>query len=322
MKKFFLALMFLYMFSCQRANKTKFISKSNGNINNITVVMEKTYWNGAIGRSIRSEFQKPYEGLPIDEPVFTLNYLNPKAFSGFARNSRNIILIKKSDSIDKNVNYIDKFAQPQIISFFVGKEESIVSNIKDKSEHIRQLFKENERKEKLKRMGKAFSKEKTLQERFKIKIKYPNVYKTVKDTSNFIWIEKAIGKGTLNIISYTIPLQRLKKNYYERIIEIRDSIGKLYIPGRFPGSHMITEKAYTPFFYKTKILNRETILTKGTWEVKKDFMAGPFINYCLKDSINQRWLLVEGFAFAPSVRKRDYMFELNTIIKTLKIEDN
>ena len=83
------------MFSCQRANKTKFISKSNGNINNITVVMEKTYWNGAIGRSIRSEFQKPYEGLPIDEPVFTLNYLNPKAFSGFARNSRNIILIKK-----------------------------------------------------------------------------------------------------------------------------------------------------------------------------------------------------------------------------------
>ena len=322
MKKFFLALMFLYMFSCQRANKTKFISKSNGNINNITVVMEKTYWNGAIGRSIRSEFQKPYEGLPIDEPIFTLNYLNPKAFSGFARNSRNIILIKKSDSIDKNVNYIDKFAQPQIISFFVGKEESIISNIKDKSEHIRQLFKENERKEKLKRMGKAFSKEKTLQERFKIKIKYPNVYKTVKDTSNFIWIEKAIGKGTLNIISYTIPLQHLKKNYYERIIEIRDSIGKLYIPGRFPGSHMITEKAYTPFFYKTKILNRETILTKGTWEVKKDFMAGPFINYCLKDSINQRWLLVEGFAFAPSVRKRDYMFELNTIIKTLKIEEN
>ncbi len=314
--------MFLYMFSCQRANKTKFISKSNGNINNITVVMEKTYWNGAIGRSIRSEFQKPYEGLPIDEPIFTLNYLNPKAFSGFARNSRNIILIKKSDSIDKNVNYIDKFAQPQIISFFVGKEESIISNIKDKSEHIRQLFKENERKEKLKRMGKAFSKEKTLQERFKIKIKYPNVYKTVKDTSNFIWIEKAIGKGTLNIISYTIPLQHLKKNYYERIIEIRDSIGKLYIPGRFPGSHMITEKAYTPFFYKTKILNRETILTKGTWEVKKDFMAGPFINYCLKDSINQRWLLVEGFAFAPSVRKRDYMFELNTIIKTLKIEEN
>tara|TARA_B100001996_G_scaffold327060_1_gene273771 strand:- start:855 stop:1787 length:933 start_codon:yes stop_codon:yes gene_type:complete len=310
------------MFSCQRANKTKFISKSNGNINNITVVMEKTYWNGAIGRSIRSEFQKPYEGLPIDEPIFTLNYLNPKAFSGFARNSRNIILIKKSDSIDKNVNYIDKFAQPQIISFFVGKEESIISNIKDKSEHIRQLFKENERKEKLKRMGKAFSKEKTLQERFKIKIKYPNVYKTVKDTSNFIWIEKAIGKGTLNIISYTIPLQHLKKNYYERIIEIRDSIGKLYIPGRFPGSHMITEKAYTPFFYKTKILNRETILTKGTWEVKKDFMAGPFINYCLKDSINQRWLLVEGFAFAPSVRKRDYMFELNTIIKTLKIEEN
>jgi hypothetical protein len=45
-------------------------------------------------------------------------------------------------------------------------------------------------------------------------------------------------------------------------------------------------------------------------------MAGPFVNYMLKDELNKKWIVVEGFAFAPSARKRDYMFELNTIIST------
>jgi hypothetical protein len=62
--------------------------------------------------------------------------------------------------------------------------------------------------------------------------------------------------------------------------------------------------------------DKEVYLTKGMWEVKKDFMAGPFVNYMLKDELNKKWIVVEGFAFAPSARKRDYMFELNTIIST------
>jgi len=49
-------------------------------------------------------------------------------------------------------------------------------------------------------------------------------------------------------------------------------------------------------------------------------MAGPFVNYILKDTLNKRGFVIEGFAFAPSVAKRDYMFELNSIISTLKLE--
>ena len=57
------------------------------------------------------------------------------------------------------------------------------------------------------------------------------------------------------------------------------------------------------------------------WEVKRDYMAGPFVNYMVEDTLNKRWLVVEGFAFAPSVSKRDYMFELNSILSSLEIND-
>ena len=113
------------------------------------------------------------------------------------------------------------------------------------------------------------------------------------------------------------PCVSLKK-IEERIPAIRDSIGKIYVPGRVPGSYMITERAYLPYYYKTKVNNLEAILTKGTWEVQNDFMAGPYINYIIKDTLNKRNLVIEGFSFAPSESKRDYMFELNTIITTMK----
>ena len=70
------------------------------------------------------------------------------------------------------------------------------------------------------------------------------------------------------------------------------------------------------------IKNFESFETRGTWEVQGDFMGGPFINYLVKDSINNRTLYIEGIVFSPSQRKRDNIIELEAIIKTLKIFKN
>ena len=85
----------------------------------------------------------------------------------------------------------------------------------------------------------------------RINLVYPSVYKKVKDTFNFIWLEKQILKGTLNIISYRLPLNTISNPpKLIDVIRIRDSIGKINIPGRLEGTHMITEKDYRPYFYK------------------------------------------------------------------------
>ncbi|MDH5413846.1 MAG: DUF4837 family protein, partial [Flavobacteriaceae bacterium] len=94
---------------------------------------------------------------------------------------------------------------------------------------------------------------------------------------------------------------------------------KKYIPGQFDGTYMITEAAYAPFTKKTQINGKPSFETRGKWEVKGDFMAGPFLNYTIVDKENNRLLVLEGFTYAPSVNKRDYMFELEAILKTLKV---
>lgn len=304
--------------SSPKGNK-RIIPDSSGNINTITVVMPERDWNSALGNTLRKLLAAPYEGLPLDEPQFSLKYLNPKVFSGFARQSRNIVWFVK-DSLGDFRMMQDAFAKPQVVALFKGNDaEEQQFYLEENANLIRQSFKENERIEKLRRINKAPTTENSLNKRFGFSLVYPSAYETVKDTTNFIWIQKPITKGHLNLIAYTLPEAALKQPVNQTIINIRDSIGKKYVPGRLPNSFMITEKAYLPYFYKTKLDKKEAYLTKGTWEVQNDFMAGPFVNYMIKDTLQKRWVVVEGFSFAPSISKRDYMFELNTIISTFKI---
>ena len=306
-------------FSCQSDSSKAYVPESNGNINSLTVVMNKSSWQGNLGDEIKLSLMEPYEGLPFDEPKYDFYYLQPSVFTGFARNSRNVIYFNK-DTLGQGFKLIKNlWARPQITALITGEDEDVMSfYFQENKDLLFRSLSENERVEKIRRMKKSLNKETELRDRFGINLTFPDAYKTVKDTSNFVWIEKQVTKGHLNIVAYTLPENINLDKIEERIPKIRDSIGKIYVPGRVPGSYMITERAYLPYYYKTQVNRLDAILTKGTWEVQNDFMAGPYINYIISDTVNKRKIVIEGFSFAPSESKRDYMFELNTIITTMR----
>lgn len=310
-------------FSCDDGanKKSAYVPESSGNINHVTVVMPEKDWKASLGEKVKSELQEIYEGLPLDEPQFSLVYMNPKAFTGFARQNRNIIWFRK-DSLEGFRLSQNQFARPQILATITGIDtESQAFYFQENTELLKQTLIENERKEKLRRIMKSPTTENTLSTRFGIELTYPSAYKTFKDTTNFVWIQKEVRKGHLNLIAYTLKENILEGSFNERILNIRDSIGKAYVPGRLDGSYQITERAFRPYFYRAIVDGKQAYLTKGTWEVANDYMAGPFVNYMIQDTLKNRILVVEGFVFAPTASKRDYMFELNTIISTLKQVD-
>ena len=323
MKPFFILMLLWLSFSCDDGanKKSAYVPESSGNINHVTVVMPEKDWKASIGEKVKSELQEIYEGLPLDEPQFSLVYMNSKAFTGFARQNRNIIWFRK-DSLEGFRLSQNQFARPQILATITGIDtESQAFYFQENTELLKQTLIENERKEKLRRIMKSPTTENTLSTRFGIELTYPSAYKTFKDTTNFVWIQKEVRKGHLNLIAYTLKENILEGSFNERILNIRDSIGEAYVPGRLEGSYQITERAFRPYFYRAIVDGKQAYLTKGTWEVANDFMAGPFVNYMIQDTLKNRILVLEGFVFAPTASKRDYMFELNTIINTLKQVD-
>ena len=301
---------------------TPYLPQSSGNINNVSIVMKEKDWESRLGESTRNIVGDIYQGLPIDEPNFKFFNISPKQFNGFSRHSRNILYFQK-DTTNKFRIYKNLYSKPQLFFLIQGEDEDILINyLIENKPLIINTIKEGEIKEKIRRIKKSPSKSNVLRKKMRINLVYPSVYKKVKDTFNFIWLEKQILKGTLNIISYRLPLNTISDPpKLIDVLRIRDSIGKINIPGRLEGTHMITEKDYRPYFYKLNMGGKIIFETKGMWEVKNDFMGGPFINYILKDKKSNEWVIVEGFAFAPSVSKRDYMFELNSILSTVSINN-
>lgn len=308
--------------SCGKNKSTPYLAQSSGNINHVLVVMKEKDWDSSLGEETKQIIGDIYQGLPVDEPNFKFFHVSPKQFTGFTRHSRNIIYFQR-DTLNKFSVYENLYSKPQLFFLIQGEDENVLVNyLQENKKLIINSIKDGERKEKIRRIKKSPSKSTILSERLGITLIYPSIYKNVKDTTNFVWLEKQIIKGTLNIISYRLPGNALSNPpKLNEVVRIRDSIGELYVPGRLTGTYMITEKDYKPYFYKLRVEEKVIFETKGIWEVKNDFMGGPFVNRIFKDKKTNEWIVLEGFTFAPSISKREYMFELNSILSTMSINN-
>ncbi len=315
-------------FSCTQEKKEKKEKKeqydamahSVGQINELSVVVDNDLWKGKVGDTIRKYFGAEVPGLPQEEPLFSMRQMPPSAFSGMARKNRTFLWIKK----DKKNAYgllKNKFATPQLGVVISGTDEtSLIEKLREKHETIISKFKKTEITEKQKRIGKSLEKIPQLSEKLGITLQIPTAYRIAKEEEKFFWIRKNIPQGSMNLMIYELPQGTISKdsNTVGSIIKMRDSIGKQKIPTEV--GHFMTEEAYAPYLYEIALDNKFTFETKGTWEVKDRFMAGPFVNYVINDETNRRLLVMEGFVFAPSVSKRDNMFELEAIMQSIEFQ--
>ena len=321
MKKLFLiSIVILSILACNKKDGHITLVESAGNINHLTIVINNDLWKGNVGDSLREIIASPILGLPQEENQFYVNQVPPKTFGRLFKTSRNILFFGLEDKEGYGVKK-DLYASPQMTMTIIGKDQSsLIEQINAHKEEIISVFKTADLKLFQKKITKDHWDTKDIKTLLNlgIELKIPKNYAMVKDTGDFLWFRQDIDKGSLNIISYALPLIA-NKNVENDIVAARDTIGKKYIPGQFDGTYMITEAAYTPFTKQTQLNNIPSFETRGKWEVKGDFMAGPFLNYTVIDKENNRLLVVEGFTYAPSIKKRDYMFELEAILKTLKI---
>ena len=315
--KAFLAVLILV--SCDKEVKN-FKPQSSGRINSISVIIDKSSWDGKIGDAIRDKYASEFIGLPQVEEAFTLNYIPYEAFTGFGRTARNIIYINKKKQ-DKPRMIRDRYARPQLFLEVSGLDnESIIQGILSSFEFSSAQFQNGEITENKNRILNSLLKDTGL-DSLNISLNIPSAYSVFKNEPETVWLQKPLKNGTSNLIIKDLKssLSDFEKINLNDVVSLRDSIGKEFIPGRVENSYMITEKEYLPYISYQTVNGFEAIETRGTWEVKGDYMGGPFINYIIKDTLNNSLLYVEGFVFSPSQRKRDKMIELEAVIKSMVI---
>ena len=312
MKKTAIALFFLIIALSCSDNQQKLLPGSSGNINNISVVTNDELWEGAVGEAIRESFGRPIYGLPQIEPVFYLSHIPSKVFSGFATKSRTILKIDVSEN-EGVFNFKNTYASPQrIIQITANSPDKIIKIINENLNSIYSTMYFNEIQEKQRRISKNLNKTQAIKKNTGVSLKFPSAYRVAKVDTNFVWIRRDIETGSVNLF-----IQRQRNQTEQSIIEKRDSISKIYIPGPVENTYMSTDLIYTPNTQQINVGGKQVFETRGLWEIEGQFMAGPFLNFQIKLG-DDDFIMLDGFVYSPGSTKREYIFELEAIMRSLK----
>jgi len=311
---------FIILFSCSE-KKENSSRHSTGKINTISIVIDNQLWNGVVGDSIRNKFAAPVEGLPKEEPIFNINQYPTDVMEGFVTKSRVIIVVKKGIenrfSVQKN-----QYASPQNIFHITGKSvATLLQLIEKNTPSIIQRIKKGEIAAHQELLNGSEIIPQSIQNQFQLDLKVPKNYSFTIKNDNFVWLKKEFSRGSSSILVVQFPIKNinLKNNVLNQIVKIQDSIGALYIKGQEPTSQMYIDTSYPLYLLKTTLDGKMAYEIKGTWKLKNSFMFGPFINYLIVDNNKNRIIYLEGFCYVTSQDRRDFMHELETILKGVKI---
>ena len=314
MKRIAIILFFLIITLSCSDNQQKLLPASSGNINNISVVTSDELWDGAVGDIIRENFGRPIYGLPQIEPVFSLSHIPSKVFSGFATKSRTILKVDISEK-EGVFNFKNTYASPQrIIQITANSVDKIIEIINENLNSIYSTMYLNEIREKQRRISKNLNQTKAIKNSTGLTLRFPSAYRVAKVDSNFVWIRRDIETGSVNLF-----VSRYNDKNNSSVLKIRDSISKHHIPGPVENTFMSTDPIYTPSSQQISIRGKQILETRGLWEIKGQFMAGPFLNYKFESNTKQdEYIMLDGFVYSPGSSKREYVFELEAIMRSLK----
>lgn len=309
-----------FLSSCKETTQVKKENDSEGKKNEISIVIENELWNSAIGDSIRKQILKSPLDYIETESSFDLKQYSPRIFKEEGRKSRNIIYFSKG--IDTFQYTRDKYAAPQnLFTISASTTKKIVESINKHADSIINTVKKTEKiEEKQKLKKKPLHLQKNFETLFGINMQLPLEYQlSMYSDEPFLWYQKTIPSGDLNIVIFEIPYKALSKSdkIADVFVKAQDSVGKNFIQGIKENTYLQTQqilkiKEHT---YEEAIL--EVYKIRGLWKMKNDILKGMFISYMFKDDYYSRFLIVSGIINTPNKPHRDVIIEIDAIFQTV-----
>ena len=292
----------------------------------LAVTQNEQQWDGEPGEAIRSFFGREQYGLPQSEAQYRIANILVANLSDMFKKHRNMIIVEIDPKLEKAVveSRSDLWAKPQkVIKITAPSVEAWVEAFEVQKEGFAALYNRSER-ERLMNLYRPSADIKIITEienTLDITLLVPEGFFVAKNEGNFMWLRKEVADYSQGLILYVRPYRDTTDLSPSRLIKVRDSLLQKYIPGPVGNSFMSTDKEFImPISVATnQFVTDYAMETRGVWNVVGDFMAGPFLSYTVVDEQHGRLITLEGYVYAPSKPKRDYLRQLEAILYTLEL---
>ena len=291
----------------------------------VLVVCDGYEWESALG----VELKALVEMLNQVEPMFNVVRITARDFKHLLPSYRNILKVKASPEVKETaiLAQYNVVAAPQIVLTFQGPSiQAMVEYLKANGATLLQVLEMAERNRTIEYAKKQGAKalEKIVKEEFDVDMAISNGYLFRAESEDFVWASNEYPVASQGFFIYTHPFNGKASITTEALVKARNEFAKR-IPGPADGSYMATVKripnieddGYVDFLPQRKVVKingREWIELRGFWEVKGDFMGGPFVSYTTLDERTGKLFTLDCYVYSPKYGKRNFLRPLEHLV--------
>jgi hypothetical protein len=357
MRAFFLLLLTaVTLASCSKnGDRSANLPKAAGASGDIYLFMDSAQWKGPVGKTIDSIFNQEMIGLPREEGIFRMSYVDPRKMNFVLKQRRNLIFLVTLDQTGPGAQIVKNlFTQEQIKEIESNKDKYVetYSNVYAKDQQVMFLFGQTQQQliAKLKANGQKlidyFNKAETdrmnaslfktgtvggvstwLKENFHVDLTVPFGYKLVQHEPDFLWVRQMNTDDDRDIFIAVTDYTSVDQFKQENLVKFRNEVAKKYLfedPEKI-NTYLVTETEipYKPVTTKDVNFNGNyAVEMRGLWRTNTHSMGGPFLAYALSSPTTGKFYYIEGFVYGPSKDLRELMRQMETILHTFKLEPN
>jgi hypothetical protein len=349
---FALVLIVFIIGACSDSQKNTNLPPASGLTGDLFLIMDSTQWKGPLGRVLDSLFSAPMEGLPREERIYNMKWIDPRKLNFVLKQRRNLIFAVSLDQRSPGANQVKRLftkesldqirANPSLFSqnaqnvfakgqevlyLFSTTEAQLIDHIRRNGKKLIEYFDLRERE----RLTASLFKSKQvkgvtdiLRNGFKCELKVPFGYQLVMHNEEFLWVRQINPKDDKDIFIARKKYRAQDQFKRDSVIHWRDALCKKYLfadPAR-SDTHLITETgvSHKPVLTRDISFHKKfAVEMRGLWRTNNFVMGGPFVSYTLVDEAEGMMYYLEGFTYSPGKEQREIMRELETILYTFRI---
>lgn len=321
---FAVILVLLTAVSCRQKSGSSGIKVDNfstGKAGEMILAIDTNYWSKAAVKAIYEVIQQPQPAINQIEPMFDVIQCSNADYKASFMRHRNIVQFDYNPDYAGNTFEISRnpITSPQILVKIRGnQQDSCLALFLAHQDEIVEAMYAND----IARLQNAHRKlnnpviEKKIKEKFGLSMTIPDGYFVGREEEDFLWLCFRIPKNDRFVMLYKSPRYDLTK---ENIVAERDRITKAYIQGAVAGAYpLVANIEGYPMVQDLQIRYHNGMELRGLWETVRDKMGGPFYSFTQVSPDSTTCITVDGFVYAPQEEKRDYLREVEAIVKSIQ----
>ncbi len=324
-----------------------------GKLNEIVVVADDNLWDGMVGDSFNYYFGSAYPIMPSPEPLFDIRHFttNDLYAEPLRKELRTYVVLanladfespttrmvtkdlgeRKVDEARRNpeVNSSvgrDKWAHGQLVIYLFGKDlNALASSISSNFSAAAKRINEHDAKQLKQRVYSSqlhLGHQAKLQDYFGIQLEIPSDYREAEfiEEDPMLWLRKDTKDAIMNLVFLKTPYTQKDQFTKAMIIDMVNDYGSKYIRSEKPGDALVVNDEDLPVYeYAANIGGSYAKEVRGVWEMTKTFAGGPFTANLISSEDGKELVLVFAYVFAPGEEKRDFVQQLDYMVKQIEL---